>query len=222
MSRTRTGPMTAVRWPLMGLSVTKEILNQQGCKINMCFSSRLLSVTPCFQPSACLLTATHWSIPLIKMATATSWQNQILTLQTRRNSSWTAGPANPFPAICTGPVCMRGCCWPYTTEVRRSRNTLPWAVGETWNEISNFSRVHATWTNICRFRSASAEDLRRPSHGDRRERLLHGASLPWRTEGRLVLRGFGWRHACGDCSQARMVSAPGLVVLRCAWSGTSC
>lgn len=59
--------------------------------------------------------------------------------------------------------------------------------GVTLNEISNFSHVHATWTNICQFCSTSAEDLGRPSDGDRRERLLHGASLPWCTEGRLVL-----------------------------------
>ncbi len=82
----------------------------------------LITVTPCSRPSGCLLTGTHWSIRSIRMATVTSWRNRILTLQIQRSWNWTAGPANPYRVICTEPVCMKECCWLYTTEVLTGDN----------------------------------------------------------------------------------------------------
>lgn len=170
--------------------------------VNICASSSPITATPCFQPSACLLTVTRLSIPSIKTATVTFWLNQILTLQTRRSWNWTAGQANPFLVICTGPVCMRGCCWPYTTEVSGSQNAFS-ERQDKLNKVSSSS--HAYKMNFIWCCSASAEDLWRPSDCDRGERLLHGESLPRHTEGRLVLWGVCWWHASRDCSQAWLV-----------------
>lgn len=99
-----------------------------SCNFNTCmlplnynWSFYLFAATLCSLLSGCLLMVTHWSTHLIKMATVMSWQNQTRMLQTQRSSSWTVGQANPYLVICTEPVCMRECCWPYMTEVWVSR-----------------------------------------------------------------------------------------------------
>lgn len=139
------------------------------------------------------------------MVTVTSWQNQILMLQTRRSWNLTAGLVNPFLVICTGPVFMRGCCWPYTTEV--SENTF---LGKgTWIRWS--AALVISTHNVCCCCSTTTKDLWWPSDCNWGEGLLHGASLPWHTEGCLVLWGYCRWHASRDCSKARLVSATGSV-----------
>lgn len=141
--RTSTSDATALPSVLPG--VKKKIKNTKPKPL----LSFVTSATHCSQPSGCPPTATRWSTPSTRTATATSWPSRILTPRTRRSWSWTAGRANPSLVTCTGPACMRGCCWPCTTEVRRRPRTF--------SAAACAAGMRCVFTRRC---SASAEDLR--------------------------------------------------------------
>lgn len=154
-------------------------------RVTLCYA-----VTRCSQPRGCPLMVTHWSTHSTRMGIATSWQSQTLMLRTLRNWSWTAGLENPFLVICTGPVCMRGCCWPYMTEVQQCH--------QSFKRSDLFMNHDPTFHPVCR--SASAEDLRRPADGDGGEGLLHGPGFTRCEERSLVLWGDSGWHAPRDGS----------------------
>lgn len=110
----------------IAMSVKKKIPQKLSSPLSITLA------THCSQPRGCPPMATHSSTPSTRTATATSWPSRILTLRTRRSWSWTAGQANQSPVTCTGPVCMRGCCWPCMTEVRLACTCFPPGCGTVY------------------------------------------------------------------------------------------